>query len=243
MQKAHSASGHDEWDGADHVRRDRPALLSFDQPIPEESMRIGIFGGTFDPVHFGHLLLAECCREQCRLDEVWFIPAATPPHKRRRATTPARQRVEMLELAIAGQDGLSIKTTEVDRGGVSYTVETLAAVHQQRPDAELFIIMGADSLADLPNWLEPRRICELALPVIVGRPGSPPPDDGPLAELVSPGRLAEIRRHRVEMPLIELSSTEIRRRVAAGMSIRYRTPRAVEAYIANHGLYRDATVD
>jgi nicotinate-nucleotide adenylyltransferase len=121
---------------------------------------------------------------------------------------------------------------------VSYTVATLTAIAQQRADAKLFLLLGGDSLQDLSTWREPRRICELATPVAVGRAGSPPPDYRQLAGVVTSERLEEIRRHAVEMPLVELSSTELRRRVAAGRSIRYMTPRAVEVYIAEHGLYR-----
>ena len=201
-------------------------------------MRLGIFGGSFDPVHYGHLLLAECAWEQCRLDQVWLLPAATAPHKQDVQPTSADQRMEMLRLAIAGNDHLAISTLEIERGGVSYTVDTLTAIQAEHPDAELFLLMGADSLHDLPDWRDTARICQLATPVVVGRPDSPPPDYAVLAPLVTAERLAEIQQHRVEMPLVQFSSTEIRQRVAAGKSIRYRTPRAVEKYIETAGLYR-----
>jgi nicotinate-nucleotide adenylyltransferase len=201
-------------------------------------MRLGLLGGTFDPVHYGHLLLAECCREQRRLDEVWFLPAAIPPHKRRDDLTPGSQRIEMLELAIAGHASFRVSPLEIDRGGVSYTVETLQTLRDQDPTRELFFLMGADSLLDLPNWKEPQRICELAMPVVVNRAGAAPPDYSRLAEIVSPQRMTEIAELRVEMPIIGLSSREIRQRVAAGLGIRYRTPRAVEKYIETHKLYR-----
>jgi nicotinate-nucleotide adenylyltransferase len=201
-------------------------------------MRLGILGGSFDPVHYGHLLLAESCREQCRLDAVWFVPAAVPPHKQDCTLSPAADRVEMLKLAIGGQEAFSVCTWEIDRGGVSYTVETLQSLQNEDPKRELFFLMGADSLADLPTWREPERICSLAIPAVVRRAGSPEPDDSVLAKLMSPERLTIARQHRVEMPTIDLSATEIRRRVSAGQSIRYRTPRAVEKYIETHGLYR-----
>lgn len=210
----------------------RPAALD------TERMRLGVFGGTFDPVHYGHLLLAELCREACRLDQVWFVPAASPPHKQRQGLTPAARRVEMLELATGGHEAFAVSRLEVERGGVSFTVDTLAQLKAEAPDRELFFLLGADSLRDLPQWREPRRICELALPVIVGRSGAPPPDLGALAPLVSPERLDEIRRNQVQMPEIGLSSRDFRRRVAAGLSIRYQTPRAVEKYIEAAGLYR-----
>lgn len=201
-------------------------------------MRLGVFGGTFDPVHYGHLLLAEACREACRLDEVWFLPAALPPHKQRDDLTPAAQRIEMLELATGGHSAFAVSRLEVDRGGVSFTVDTLAQLNAEAPERELFFLLGADSLKDLPQWREPRRVCKLALPVIVGRPEASPLDLDALASLVSPERLDEIRRSLVQMPQIGLSSRDIRRRVATGLSIRYQTPRAVEKYIETAGLYR-----
>jgi nicotinate-nucleotide adenylyltransferase len=200
-------------------------------------MRLGLYGGSFDPVHYGHLLLAECCREELRLDAVWFLPTAVSPFKRGQAGAEAKHRVEMLKLALAGHEAMNVSTLEIDRGGVSYTVETLTTIHQQQPDAELFFLMGGDSLRDLPTWREPARICELAIPVAVPRPDSPPIDYDLLRGLVPPARLDLIRRHQVTMPLIDHSSTDLRRRVAEGKSIRYRTPRAVEKYIETHGLY------
>lgn len=201
-------------------------------------MRLGIFGGSFNPVHYGHLLLAECCREACRLDEVWLVPAATAPHKQGRQLAPGKARLEMLELALAGSEQLRPSSIELDRGGVSYTVDTLAQIHALQPDDPLFLLMGADSLGDLVTWREPRRICEMALPIVVRRAGSPPPDLDLLAAFMGPDRLAEVARWQVEMPIIELSSTDLRTRAATGKSLRYRTPRAVEKYIETHGVYR-----
>jgi len=206
---------------------------------PLAPARLGIFGGSFDPVHYGHLLLAETCREQCPLDQVWLLPAAVPPHKHRHRLTPDRQRIEMLQLALGGHQTSQVSTLEIDRGGVSYTVDTLAALHAQLPHTELFLLMGGDSLADLPHWRAPQRICELAIPVVVRRAGTPEPDIDLLGPLVNSRRLDRIRQAQVEMPVIDLSSTDLRRRVARGQSIRFRTPRAVEMYIRTHGLYRD----
>ncbi|HEY2881524.1 MAG TPA: nicotinate-nucleotide adenylyltransferase [Pirellulales bacterium] len=201
-------------------------------------MRLGLFGGSFDPVHYGHLLLAECCREQCGLNAVWFAPAAIPPHKQEANLSAAADRIEMLKLAIAGHEAFSVLTSEIDRGGVSYTVDTLEQLHQEDRDRELFFLMGADSLADLPTWRNPQRICELAIPVVVRRAGSPEPNIEVLAQWMSADRLKLARQSFVEMPVVQLSATEIRRRVSAGQSIRYRTPRAVEKYIETHGLYK-----
>jgi nicotinate-nucleotide adenylyltransferase len=201
-------------------------------------MRLGIFGGTFDPVHYGHLLLAECCREQCQLDEVWFLPTAIPPHKRDLALSPAENRVEMLDLAIAGHEAFAVCRYEIDRGGVNYTFETLEHLREEVPCRELFFLLGADMLLDLPHWRQPARIIQSALPVVVRRPGAGELDFAGLARFATPERIEQIRLHQVEMPEIGISSTEIRRRSAAGLSIRYQTPRAVEKYIETQGLYR-----
>lgn len=200
-------------------------------------MRLGIYGGTFDPVHYGHLLLAESCREQCRLDRVWFMPAAVPPHKQGVTVSDAAVRIELLQLAIGGHEAFAVSTLEIDRGGVSFTIDTLAAIHEREPGAELFLLMGADTLEDLPNWREPRRVLELATPAVVHRAGGAGPRFEAIATFVAPERLAAIKASQVEMPAIGLSSTEIRRRVAEGRSIRYMTPRAVEMGIATRRLY------
>ena len=210
-------------------------------------MRLGIFGGTFDPVHYGHLLLAESCREQLDLEAVWFLPAALPPHKLGRELTPAETRVEMLELAVGGLADFAVCRYEADRGGVNYTVDTLRALKQQDASRDLFFLMGADSLRDLPTWKEPATICQLATLVVVERAldgGTLQPEGCDLAGLegnLTPEQLDALRSHRVGMPRIDLSSSDIRRRVAEGRSIRYRTPRAVEKYIETHGLYRDSS--
>jgi nicotinate-nucleotide adenylyltransferase len=201
-------------------------------------MKLGIFGGSFDPIHYGHLLLAESAREQLGLHQIWFIPAAIAPHKQSKTATSSKQRIEMLELAIAGQDAFRISTIEIDRGGVSYTVDTLRAIHEQVPGAELFLLMGADSLADLLTWREPAQICELAWPVVSRRADAPEPNFAALAHLVEPARLLKMEALRLQMPIIQFSSTELRQRAAEGRSLRYRTPRAVEQYILAQGLYR-----
>ena len=204
-------------------------------------MRIGVFGGSFDPVHYGHLLLAETCRDQCPLDRVIFVPAATPPHKRGNSRTDAQQRVEMLRLAIGGHAGMEVSTMEIDRGGISYTVDTLKQLQEIHPDDELFFLMGADSLADLPSWRSPEEICRLACPLVVRRAGSPVPNIEVLTSVVDQDRLELIRQSQVEMPVIELSSTAIRSAVQEGRSIRFQTPRAVEVFIQQNGLFSKET--
>ena len=200
-------------------------------------MRLGIYGGSFDPVHYGHLLLAESAREQLALDEVWLIPAAVSPFKVGREQAPAKARLEMLELALSGHEHMRASSLEIDRSGVSYTVETLAEIAAGKPEAELFLLLGADALRDFPSWRQPERICELATPAVVRRGGAPEPDFSGLAAIVSPSRMESIRAAQIQMPLIELSSTELRTRAATGQSLRYRTPRAVEKYIETHRLY------
>jgi nicotinate-nucleotide adenylyltransferase len=201
-------------------------------------MRLGIFGGTFDPVHYGHLLLAECCREQIKLDRVWFMPTAVPPHKQQAAITPADHRLEMLGLAIAGNKGFEVCRYEIERGGVNYTVDTLDHFRRETPEHELFFLIGGDSLADLPTWREPDRLCQLAKLVVVRRPDMAEIDFSALTGCIAAERIDEMRRHVVEMPRIDLSARDIRTRAAAQQSIRYRTPRSVEMYIETHGLYR-----
>ena len=199
---------------------------------------IGLFGGSFDPVHLGHLLLAESCLEAVGLDAVWWVPAATPPHKVDRHRASAPHRVEMLHLATAGHPRFRVEECELRRGGVSYTVDTLRELTAREPDHQWYLLMGADTLADLPTWREPATICRLATPVVVTRAGEPPVDFSRLPGNVAPERIEACRRLVVTMPAIGLSSTDLRQRVAAGRSIRYRTPRAVEAYIETQGLYR-----
>ncbi len=203
-------------------------------------MRLGLFGGSFDPVHFGHLLLAECCREQCRLDRVDFLPARVPPHKQTCARTPAEHRVEMLELAIAGHEQFAVNRYEIDRGGVSYTVQTLRHYRAEEPEAELFFLLGTDMLHDLPQWREADQVCQLATLVVARRAGEPEPDFDCLRGIAAEERIEICRRHQVDMPPVGISATDLRLRVGSGLSIRFRTPRAVERYIQTHGLYREA---
>jgi nicotinate-nucleotide adenylyltransferase len=198
-------------------------------------MRLGIYGGTFDPVHYAHLLAAEQCREQCRLDEVWFIPAAAPPHKPTRAISSGEARAEMLEIALAGHSNFRVDRRELEREGLSYTVETLADIQAGDPMRELFLLLGADSVADFATWREPERILELATLMAVNR-GRARPDLCSFEQRF--GSAAHDRVLHVDMPAVDLSATDIRERVRRGQSIRFMTPRGVEAYIAQQGLYR-----
>ena len=195
-------------------------------------MRLGIFGGAFDPVHFGHLLLAEQCREACQLDEVWFVPTHNPPHKPTSALSPAHHRVEMLKLASAGVPEFVVSRIELERDEVSWTVETLRQLHAARPDAELHLIIGADSLRDLPTWREPDAIAELATIIAVNR--------GTGSAHSLPSGISDAVRSRVRfiaIPGVGFSATDIRDRIASDRSIRFMTPRSVEQYIRETGLY------
>lgn len=201
-------------------------------------MRLGLFGGSFDPVHYGHLRLATECCAQAQLDEVWLLPAAVQPHKPGGPQASAFDRLRMLELAVADIPALSVSRLEIDRGGVSYTVDTLRSIHAAHLQSELYQLMGADTLRDLPNWREPAEVCRLATPLVVHRAGEPRPDFDVLAPLVSAERLAQIRALEVEMPAVDISSTEIRERVARGESIEGMTTREVVEFISKHQLYK-----
>jgi len=198
-------------------------------------MRLGIYGGTFDPVHLGHLILAETCREQCGLDQVIFIPAGSPPHKQGRDLTAGHLRAEMLELAVAGCPEFAVDRSEIKRTGPSYTVETLRSFRQAHPSEELYFLMGADSLNEFLMWKDPREIAMLANLVVVNRGRMPPPDLGPLVPHL--GSDAVERIQCVTMPGIDLSASDLRERVRQGKSLRYLTPRAVERYITEHKIY------
>ena len=200
-------------------------------------MRIGIFGGSFDPIHLGHLILAEQCREQARLDQVWFIPCAQQPLKQQGAQSTDRQRVEMIELALAGYQSFVLSKLELERGGVSYMVDTLELIQASHPEAELFLLMGDDSLESFSRWKSPQRICQLATPLVVNRPGSGDVDLTVLKPFASATRMAEIQQYNITSPRIEISSTDLRQRIGGGKSIRYLVPRAVEKYAQTQNLY------
>ncbi len=201
-------------------------------------MHVGVFGGTFDPVHQGHLVLAEQCREQGRLDQVWFVPAHRPPNKLEQSLTRFDQRVEMLALATAGNPAFRIDELEKDRTGPSYTVDTLALLHQRHPGDDFWLLVGSDTLIDLPHWHEPRRLVELAGLMVMARPGTPVPSAGDLQAQL--GLATPLRLEVARTPSLDISSRDLRRRVAEGRTIRYFLPRAVEVYIQEKRLYQPA---
>lgn len=200
-------------------------------------MRLGVFGGTFDPVHYGHLLLAECAREEAQLDEVWFVPAQQSPFKTDAPSASGKHRAEMLRLAVAGHPAFKVNELELQRTGPSYTVDTLAAIHDEHPDAELFLIMGADSLADLHRWKEPARILQLSTIIAMNRETRGPHPAGDLQVMVAQlGGGVQLGM----MPSVGLSASALRQRAAAKRSMRFQVPRAVELYLQQHQLYDPA---
>lgn len=188
-------------------------------------MRIGLFGGTFDPPHTGHLVAAQDAMASLGLDHIVFIPAAVPPHKRERPLTAAPVRAAMVAAAIAGNDSFSMDELELRRNGPSYTVDTLRAYRTRHPDAALFLLIGADQYAEMQTWKAPDAIVRLATLAVLDREGV----------LRPPGPDAV----RVPVTRIDVASTDIRSRVRRGLPVQYLVPAAVEDLIRRHGLYLD----
>ena len=188
---------------------------------------IGLFGGSFDPVHHGHLIVARVAAESLALDELRFLPAREQPFKQGRHGAPAADRAVMLELAVAGSPGFAIERTELDRPGPSYTVDTLEALRAREPAASLTLLLGADAAVELGAWHRAAELPRLARVIVSGRPGAPIPSSPLIAGSVA-------------VPAVDISATEIRRRVRAGLPIRYWVPDAVAEYMVRHRLYLDA---
>lgn len=202
----------------------------------EPRRRIGILGGTFDPPHVGHLWLATLAADALGLEQVLFMPAAQPPHKRDRPMSAADDRLEMTRRAISGDALFALCTIEMERPGPSYTVDSLVALQSEHgPMTELILVMAADSLVQIDTWREPDRILALAEWAVGPRPRTAMPGEAALAERFG---AAAARIHLLEGPGLDVSASEIRRRVAAGRAIRYLVPPAVEELIADRRLYR-----
>jgi nicotinate-nucleotide adenylyltransferase len=198
-------------------------------------MKIGLLGGTFDPIHMGHLVIAEEVRLKLALDEVLFIPAGQPWLKSERRVAPGEHRLEMLKLAIGSNPHFKVSTIELERPSASYSVDTVLALKDELgAEVELYFIAGFDALAELPIWKEPSRLLELCQIVAVRRPGYAELDWRSLEQAI-PG--VSSRVVVVDVPQIDISSTQIRERAAEGLSIRYLVPEAVEGYILKHRLY------
>ena len=190
--------------------------------------RIGVYGGTFDPIHNTHLAIARAAREQAKLDTVLFVVSAEPPHKRGATFASAEDRLALVETAVADDPAMAASRIELDRTGPSYTADTLDQLHALHPDAELFLIIGMDSLIDLPKWRSPDRIIELAHLLVVPRPG-----EADVPELVR-GRYTMLGFQETDV-----SSTDIRTRIESGDPCADLLPPAVSALIQQRGLYRE----
>lgn len=200
--------------------------------------RIGIFGGSFDPIHIGHLLLAELCCESLELDQVRFLVANVSPFKTDKQPTNNKDRAEMVKLAIGGNPKFEIDTREIDRGGVSYTIDSVRSIVAECRDSKLFLLMGADAIQDIANWREPRELFELATPCVISRGGVGEPQWDVLKPYIDALRLSEIIKAKVTAPQIEVSSYDLRDRIKRGRSVRYQIPPAVETFIREQQLYR-----
>lgn len=196
-------------------------------------MNIGVFGGTFDPPHVGHLIIADQALQQLNLDFVWFMPVGQPTHKNANHVSPASDRVAMTALAIEDHPGFELSHVDVERPAPHYSSMAIELLETRNPEHDWFFIMGADSLEDLPNWHEPRRLIALATLAVASRPGARPD----LSELERAVFGVSQRVRWVHAPLVDLSSTELRQMAHAGASLRYLVPRSVEDYIREHNLY------
>ena len=194
-------------------------------------MRLGLYGGSFDPIHWGHLMVARAALEELALDRLVFIPAAQSPFKPGTQPAPANLRARMMRLALAGETRCEVSETELQRGGVSYSIDTVREFAATNPDAELFWLIGADHVASLPLWREANALAEAVRFVVIPRPGATPP------ELPESFRLLALRG----WPLA-VSSSEIRARVVAGLSIRHLVPPGVGEVVVLENLYRTAAL-
>lgn len=202
--------------------------------MKQVGQRVGLLGGTFDPIHFGHLAIAEEARVRVPLDVVLFVPARQQPLRRDTSVSNPDHRAAMIERAILGNPAFRLSRIEYERPGPSYTVDTMALLRERLPKAsEFFFLIGSDAIAELPHWKEPDRLISLCRFVVFARPGC---DFDPRTLFLQYPRLRE-RVLFLEGPRLEISATELRRRVRQGLPIRYQVPDAVEEYIRSHRLY------
>lgn len=188
--------------------------------------RIGLLGGTFNPPHTGHLLIANEVRYACQLDEVWLMPTAIAPHKSNRGDATAKQRMKMVELAVAGIEGLHASSFEIDRGGVSYTFDTMSQLVTKQPDVDFYFIIGGDMIDQLPSWYRIEELLKLITFIGVRRPRA--------------RNVSDIAVQLVDTPQIDLSSTLIRQRFSTDGTVQLLVPQAVEAYIREERLYESS---
>jgi nicotinate-nucleotide adenylyltransferase len=200
---------------------------------PERPRRIGILGGTFDPVHNGHLYITNALRAALDLERVVWVPAGRPPHKTGQIVSSDRDRLAMLELALAGSATDQISTIDIERSGPSYTADTLEILAERFAPARLFFLMGEDSLRDLPTWHDPERLLKAAELAVAARPEV----DADLESVMRRVPTVQGRVHLIPTKEVAISSSDIRRWVGEHQSIQGLVPAAVEAYIRDHGLY------
>ena len=195
-------------------------------------MRTGIFGGSFNPPHLGHLIIAESVRDQFLLDRVVWIPGFSPPHKQHLRLEAPRHRLKMTRLATASNPFFEVSEIEMERKGTSYTIDTVKTLHRQHADDALFLIIGGDSLREFMTWRSPEQLAKLTTLLVFKRPE--PSIESTEAESLYPDSILF-----ADAPLIEISSYNIRRRIREGKSVRYFLPESVREYIAREKLYRD----
>ncbi|HUP79489.1 MAG TPA: nicotinate-nucleotide adenylyltransferase [Pirellula sp.] len=201
-------------------------------------IRIGIFGGSFDPIHIGHLLVAELCAESLELDQVRFLIANVSPFKTDNQPASNKVRTDMVKLAIGGNPKFEIDTREIDRGGVSYTIDSVRSIVVENRDSKLYLLMGSDAIIDIAKWREPIELFKLVSPCVVSRGGVGEPQWVVLEPFIDAVRLGEAIKSKVIAPQVEVSSSDLRERVKRGKSIRYQVSPAVELFIRENGLYR-----
>lgn len=204
--------------------------------IEKRTERIGVFGGSFDPVHIGHLIVAQDALEQLELDRLIFVPAAIPPHKLNKTLVEGRHRFEMLQLATDHNLRFDVSDMELSRGGVSYTVDTLRLLQAEDPGSELFFIVGLDSLVEMHLWYRVEELLESCIVVPLGRGGQRPEDVAEKIQLPDEWKRKLLNR-LIRIHEIEISATELRMRIAEGLSISTLVPAEVAMYIAEHNLY------
>jgi nicotinate-nucleotide adenylyltransferase len=199
--------------------------------------RIGVIGGTFDPIHYGHLAAAEEARVRVNLEKVLFVVALLPPHKLDEDVTPVEHRLAMVRLGIASNPHFEISLVDVDRPGPSFTVDTISMLQEQwGPDTELFFVMGLDSLVEVPTWHQPERLIRLCHLVAVSRPRF----EVDLRQLEASVPGISSRVEIIDMPEVDISSSDLQRRVKEGLPIKYQVPEEVERYIIEHHLYEQS---
>ena len=216
-------------------------MIDFQRGASLEKPRLGIMGGTFDPIHYGHLVAAEMARGEFNLSKVLFIPTGTPPHKNRRDISTAELRYEMVERAIEDNLAFDSSTVEIERKGPSYTVETLRILRGAWPDYELYFITGTDALREIFSWREATEILTLTQFIGAARPGFEASDF--LLKVQQEHPETQGRIHHLEVPALAISSTDIRSRVKHGQPIRYLLPEPVRIFIQQQGLYATETQD